>query len=174
MESVYFLSIIAMYFKCREESDSLNRSSTFSSQMVFFLPMPQARHLSLILSDLHCLSCLTCSPESMQAVWNKAVYLVIVHITAFAAWETQLEQQSPQSMCSFPVPGTYLLIDLPSYSERLTILSSAKGASKCKNCFISIFSPLRKKGDSWHIQEHLTYCQYFCPCDFLTCEPTQH
>lgn len=174
MESVYFLSIISMYFKCREESDPLNRSSTFSSQTVLFLPMPQARNLFLILPDLHCLSCLPCSPESTQAMWKKAVHLVIVHITVIAAWETQLDQQSLQSMCSLPVSGTYLLIALPSHSERPTILSVAKAASKCKNCFISTFSHLRKKGDSWHIQEHLTYCQYFCPCDFLTCEPTQH
>lgn len=71
MESVYFLSIIAMYSKCREESDPLNRSSTFSSQTVLFLPMPQARNLFLILPDLDCLSCLTCSPESTQAMWKK-------------------------------------------------------------------------------------------------------
>lgn len=92
---------------------------------------------------------------------KKTVYLVIVHIAVFEAWETQLDLHSLQSVCSFPASRSYLLIDLPSYSDRPTIPSAAKKTSKCKNCFMWIFIPLRKKWDSWHIQEHLTSCQVF-------------
>lgn len=169
--TVFSKHLIAVYIKCSEETDPLNRSSTFSSQMVFFLPKPSG-YASFSYPTRPMLLILPCFLSRLHTGHVKStVLLVIVHIAVFEAWETQLGLYSLWSTCSFPASVIYLLVDLPPYSGRPTTPSASRKIPKCKNCFLWIFIPLEKRWDSY-IQEHLKHCKYFCLYDFLTCEST--
>lgn len=166
MESVYFLSINAIYLKCRESLILWTEAAHLAHRWFSFcqslglgiFPLSYqtyAAYLALLSLQNPCRPC------------EKTVHLVIVHIAVFEAWETQLDLLSLQSMCSFQASKIYLLIDLLLYSGRPTVPSAAKKTSKCKNSFIWKFIPLRKHGtvgifkSTWCIASVFAYMTFW-------------